>query len=210
MKNHSKIYNRKKSTAIAATIFLIPAILILIIYIFYPIIYNFALSFTSWNGLTAAKEAIGFDNWKKVLSDRQFWQSFKNNIIIVFLSLIFQVPFAMALATFIDTKGKKATAFKIIWFLPYLMSAVAIGILFKYVLEANYCLFATISKAFGGGSVDLLGNPDRALYAVIGVICWQFIPFYMVYYLAAYGNIPVELYEAAAIDGATRWTYFGM
>jgi raffinose/stachyose/melibiose transport system permease protein len=60
----------------------------------------------------------------------------------------------------------------------------------------------------GGGGVDLLGNPKAALYTVIGVVCWQYIPFYMVLYLAGYGTIPEELYEAASIDGATRNQYF--
>lgn len=200
--------NKQKSINIAATVFLLPAVLVMIIFIGYPIVENFNLSFVSWNGMTADKTPVGLANWQKILSDRQFWFAFKNNIIIVFLSLLFQVPFALALATFLDMGEKKVTIFKVFWFLPYLMSSVAIGILFKYVLEANYGIFATISKMFGGKSVDLLGNPDRALFAVIGVICWQFIPFYMVYYLAAYGNLPVELYEAAIIDGATRWKYF--
>jgi raffinose/stachyose/melibiose transport system permease protein len=126
----------------------------------------------------------------------------------MFLSLLFQVPFAMALATFLDITERKGIVFKVIWFLPYLISSVAIGLLFKYVLDANYGLIASVSKALGGKAVDLLGNPRVALFAVIGVVCWQYIPFYMVLYLAAYGTIPVELYEAASIDGASRGQYF--
>jgi raffinose/stachyose/melibiose transport system permease protein len=76
------------------------------------------------------------------------------------------------------------------------------------MLDANTGLIASLSKLFGGGAVDLLGNPRSALYTVVAVVCWQYIPFYMVLYLAAYGTIPVELYEAATIDGAGKGTYF--
>lgn len=199
---------RQRSVRISAAVFLLPAIVILIIFIGWPIVSSFITSTYLWNGISTDKVFIGFENWGKLLQDSSFWAAFRNNVVVVFLSLLFQVPFAMALATFLDMTGKKGVLFKVVWFLPYLMSSVAIGILFKYVLDANYGLFATLSKLFGGGSVDLLGNPDVALFAVVGVICWQFIPFYMVYYLAAYGNIPTELYEAACIDGATRGQYF--
>jgi len=143
-----------------------------------------------------------------LINDGYFWSAFANNLKIMFLSLLFQVPFAMALATFLDVTEKKGTVFKIIWFIPYLLSSVAIGVLFKYSLDAGGGIFASISKMFGGEGVDLLGNPKAALYTVIGVVCWQYIPFYMVLYLAAYGTIPVELFEAASIDGATRNQYF--
>jgi len=199
---------RQRSGNIAAASFLAPAIIILIIYIAYPIVSSFATSTLQWSGISSDKTFIGLDNWAKLLKDGSFWSAFRNNLVIMFLSLLFQVPFAMALATFLDIVGKKGVFFKIMWFLPYLISPVAIGILFKYVLDANYGLFATFSKMLGGGSVDLLGNPELALYAVIGVISWQYIPFYMIYYLAAYGNISTDLYEAASIDGATRWKYF--
>lgn len=209
MQTHSSLHRRRqRSTRVAAAVFLLPAIGVLVGFIAYPIVSSFITSTYQWNGISADKTFIGLGNWVKLMGDTSFWAAFRNNIVVVFLSLLFQVPFAMALATFLDVAGKKAVVFKVVWFLPYLMSSVAIGVLFKYVLEANYGLFASISKLFGGGSVDLLGNPDLALYTVIGVICWQFIPFYMVYYLAAYGNIPTDLYEAASIDGATRSQYF--
>ena len=98
------------------------------------------------------------------------------------LSLLIQLPIAMALATFLDIGGKKLNFFKVVYFLPLLMSSVAVGFLFKYALSPNTGIITAISKAFGGQAVDLLGNPKYAIYAVIGVICWQYIPFYMVYF----------------------------
>ena len=123
------------------------------------------------------------------------------------LSLVIQMPIGILLATFLDAGGRKLNFFKIIWFLPLLMSSVAVGYLFHYALATNGGLFTSISQIVGGGKIDLLGNQKTALYAVIGVICWQFIPFYMVYYMAGYSSIDETLYEAAIVDGATRGQY---
>jgi raffinose/stachyose/melibiose transport system permease protein len=194
---------------ITATVFLSPAILFLIIFIAYPIIDSFVLSTVRWNGISVNREFVGLENWLNLLSDRAFWTAFRNNVTVMFISLLTQGVLAMALATFLDIAGRKALIFKIVWFLPYLISSVAIGILFKFALDANFGIFASISKLLNvEQSVDLLGNPQKALLAVMGVVSWQYTPFYMILYLAAYGTIPVELYEAAAIDGATRGTYF--
>jgi raffinose/stachyose/melibiose transport system permease protein len=199
---------RQHSIRIAAAVFLLPALLFLVVYVAYPIIESFITSTMAWNGMGRQRVFTGAENWINLAKDINFWRAFGNNVKIMFLSLIFQVPFAMALATFLDVTERRGVVFKVFWFLPYLISSVAIGVLFKYTLDANYGVIASISKLFGGGGVDLLGNPRIALYTVIGVVCWQYIPFYMVLYLAAYGTIPVELYEAASIDGATRNQYF--
>ena len=124
------------------------------------------------------------------------------------LSIVIQIPLGLALATFLDFGGKKLTVFKVIWFIPLLMSSVAIGFLFTYALATNGGIVSTISGWFGGGNIDLLGNPKTALLTVIAVICWQFTPFYMVYFMAAFTNIPYDVFEAARIDGATRGQYF--
>jgi raffinose/stachyose/melibiose transport system permease protein len=200
---------RQRSANIAAAVFLAPVLIILAVFVAYPIIDSFILSTVQWNGLSPVKAPAGLANWVTLLKDHFFWSAFLNNIIIMFLALVTQGVLAMALATFLDIMGRKALLFKLIWFLPYLISPVAIGFLFKFALDANFGIFASIAKFFGSNiSVDLLGNPGRALYTVMGVVSWEYTPFYMILYLAAYGTIPVELYEAAAIDGASRGQYF--
>jgi len=200
--------SRQRAVRITAAVFLLPALVFLAVYVVYPIIESFITSTLRWNIQRGNKSFIGLGNWKNLIGDSHFWKAFANNIKIMFLSLLFQVPFAMALATFLDIGGKRSTIFKVVWFLPYLLSSVAIGVLFKFALSATDGLITSFSVLLGGAAVDLLGNTGTALYTVVGVVCWQFIPFYMVLYLAAYGTIPVELYEAASIDGATRGQYF--
>ena len=199
---------RQRDTRRVAFLFLAPVAILMAIYVFYPIIDTFITSTYQWNGISATKKFIGLGNWKTLIGDSNFWIAFRNNLVIMVLSICIQIPIGLALATFLDFGGKKLTIFKVIWFIPLLMSSVAIGFLFTYALATNGGLVSTISGWFGGGNVDLLGNPKTALLTVIMVICWQFTPFYMVYFMAAFTNIPYDVFEAARIDGATRGQYF--
>ncbi|HJC11639.1 MAG TPA: sugar ABC transporter permease [Candidatus Blautia merdigallinarum] len=208
MKNNALAKRRQRSTNQAAFIFLLPVILIMCVFIFYPIIESFRISTLKWNGISADTVFIGLDNWIDLVQDDRFWMAFRNNIIIMVCSIIIQIPIGLAEATFIEFVGKKSTICKVIWFIPMLMSSVAIGFLFTYALASNGGIISTISNFFGGPNIDLLGNPKTALLTVILVIAWQFVPFYMVYCMAAFTNISEDVYEASLIDGATKGQYF--
>ena len=199
-----------RSTAVAATIFLFPAVALLVVYMIYPIVETFLISRLKWNGFyTAEKINVGWDNWAALIKDPLFWNAFLHNVILMVCSILIQIPLGMALATFLDAGGKKSNIFKILWFLPYLMSSVAVGFLFYYLLATNGGLISGIATLVNGKRtmVDLLGKNPHALYAVIGAVAWQYTPFYMVYFIAGYSNIDTSLYEAAVIDGANRRQY---
>lgn len=208
-KSNQLAHVESRNTAIAAAVFLFPAIALIIVYMVYPIIDTFVTSQYSWNGISSDKVAIGLENWRTLAGDGKFWDAFKHNVIVMIFSILLQIPIGMLLATFLDAGGRKLNIFKIIWFLPYLMSSVAIAFLFTYILATNGGLFSTIASMLNGKrtAVDMLGKSPQALYAVIGVMAWQFTPFYMVYFIAGYSNIPTSLYEAAVIDGANRRQY---
>lgn len=192
----------------ASLILTLPAILLLVIFILYPIVDSFGISLMKWNGISADKQFIGLGNWKKLISDTAFWKAFFNNVKIMMLSLLIQLPAALLLSTLLHVIGKKGKALKCLWFIPMLMSSVAVGFLFKYALSTTDGIFTTLSMMLGGGRIDLLGSNRFALLTVTMVICWQFIPFYMIFFLASYSNIDREVYEAALIDGATKPKYF--
>ncbi|WP_292139162.1 carbohydrate ABC transporter permease [Butyrivibrio sp.] len=200
---------KAKSTAKAATVFLLPALLLIAIFIVYPVIDTFAISGYKWNGISTDRIFIGFENWKTLIHDEMFWKSFRHNLTVMVFSILLQIPIGMLLATFLDAGGKKFNIFKIIWFLPYLMSSVAIAFLFIYALATNGGIISSLATLINGKrtTIDLLGTSPNALFTVIGVMAWQFTPFYMVYFIAGYGNIDTSIYEAAIIDGATRGQY---
>ena len=208
MKTNSLQKTKQRETNRVAAIFLAPVALILVMYVFYPIVNTFYTSLFEWNGISSDKLFIGVKNWSKLITDEVFWFAFTNNIKIMILSICIQIPLGLAMATFLDFVGRKANVFKVVWFIPMLISSVAIGFLFTYALATKGGIVSAISNFFGGKNIDLLGNPDTALYTIIAIIAWQFTPFYMVYCMAAYTNISPEVFEAARIDGATRGQYF--
>ncbi|MCR5107365.1 MAG: sugar ABC transporter permease [Lachnospiraceae bacterium] len=209
-KNNSSLEKvRGKRVAVAATVFLFPALFLIAVYFIYPVIDTFVISGYKWNGISSDRTFIGLQNWVTLIHDKNFWDAFGHNVVIMVFSILLQIPIGMLLATFLDAGGRKYNIFKVIWFLPYLMSSVAIAFLFTYALATNGGIFSSLASLIQGKKVtiDLLGRSPHALFAVIGVMAWQYTPFYMVYFIAGYGNIDTTIYEAAIIDGATRGQY---
>lgn len=197
-------------TTLTIVIFLLPTLLAMGIFIVWPIVDSFRLSLYKWNGVDPTQTWVALDNWTRLLLDGIFWRAMRNNFVIVILSILVQLPIGMALAVLIDAGGHRYRIFKLVYFLPLLMSTIAVGILFKYLYDPYFGLINATLEAVGLKTLaqQWLSNPHIALFAVIAVICWQYIPFYMLLFLAALGGIPAELREAALIDGATENKYF--
>ena len=155
-KGISQVQLRQRKTRQTAALFLAPVIILLVVFIAYPIIDTFITSGYQWNGISADKKMVGLANWAKLIKDTKFWIAFKNNVIIMILSIIIQIPLGLAMATFLDFGGKKLTIFKVIWFIPMLMSSVAIGFLFTYALATNGGIVSTISGCSEGATLTFL------------------------------------------------------
>src|SRR5262245_17783348 len=194
----------------AAALFLMPAFTLLAVFIIWPVLVSIHLSFYDWNGIAPVRTFAGLENWKALASDGIFWKALGNNLIVVALSISIQLLVAMSLAVLLHRGGSKLKVFKVVYFFPMLMSTVAIGALFKAVYDVQFGAVTPLLRAFGLASLaqDWLGDSRVALFSVVAVICWQFIPFYMILFLARLTSIPNELREAAAIDGATGGQYF--
>lgn len=195
---------------VAAVLFLLPAFAFLFVFVLWPILDSFRLSLYKWNGVDPDLTFLGVQNWVRLAKDSVFWRALRNNFTIVVLSILIQLPVGLALAVLLDSGGRKFRFFKVIYFLPLLLSTVAIGILFKYIYDPYFGIINATLDMIGLDALrqEWLSNPRIALFSVIAVICWQFIPFYMVFFLAALAGIPPELREAAYIDGATENRYF--
>jgi raffinose/stachyose/melibiose transport system permease protein len=191
-------------------LFLLPAFAFLIVFVVWPVLYSINLSFYDWNGITASRHFAGLGNWRALLSDEIFWRALRNNVVILILSIAIQLPIAMGLAVLIHRGGKALKIFKIVYYFPMLMSTVAVGVLFKSVYDLQFGAISPMLEALGLQqlALDWLGDSRYALFSVVAVICWQFIPFYMILFLARLVSIPTELREAAVIDGATSSQYF--
>ncbi|PLW76086.1 ABC transporter permease [Cohaesibacter celericrescens] len=194
----------------APAVFLAPAIILLAVFLLYPLVYSFRLSLLDWNGLGNTAQSIGLDNWLRLLDDSVFWHSAWNNILLAVFSVVIQLPIAAALAVILDEASKGSRLLKIFYFLPLLMSSVALGVLFKNIFDPNFGPINSILSEMGlyNWTQDWLGDPNFALGSVIAVVCWQNIPFYMVLFLAALSSFPREVSEAARLDGASGGTIF--
>jgi len=194
------------------TLFLLPTIIFMGVFVIWPIVNSFQLSFYKWNGIAPTRNYIGLDNWTRLLEDDIFFKAFGNNLKVVMLSIAIQIPLGMGLAILLEQGGRffLFRIFKTVYFFPMLMSSVAIGILFKYIYDPVFGLVNPALESVGleNWTRAWLGNTDTALYAVIGVISWQYTPFYMILFLAALSGVPEELRDASLIDGANERRYY--
>jgi raffinose/stachyose/melibiose transport system permease protein len=194
----------------APVLFLAPAVILLTVYLLYPLFESFRLSLLDWNGLGDNATYVGLDNWMRLLQDSVFWHSVLHNILLAVFSLLLQLPIAILLAVVLDEASKGSKILKIIYFIPLLLSSVALGVLFRTIYDPN---FGPINGIFfdldlSDWTQDWLGDPNLALGSVIAVVCWQYIPFYMILFLAALSSFPREIAEAARLDGASASTIF--
>jgi raffinose/stachyose/melibiose transport system permease protein len=194
----------KKHDFLTALLFVLPALLVYCFYFVYPIPASAYYSLFRWNGISPHKQFLGFGNWTRLAQDALFWKSLANNLVLVVASIVIQLPMGLALGLLVSSRLKGARLFKLLYFIPMMLSAVAIGITWKFIYEPSYGLINGALRLVGLGGLarGWLGEPALALAAVIATICWQFIPFYMVIFAAALAGIPQELIEAAHIDGA--------
>lgn len=196
--------------AMPIAVFLVPAVFFLVVFLLYPLISSFQLSLLDWNGLGSGERYIGLDNWLRLAQDKLFWSALRNNFALAFFSVLFQIPIALVLAVVLDEASKGSRILKILYFLPLLMSSVALGVVFKNIYDPNFGPINAFLSAIhlDSWAHDWLGDPSLALASVIVVICWQNIPFYMVLFLAGLSSFPTELGEAARLDGASEKTIF--
>ncbi|MBF0289717.1 MAG: sugar ABC transporter permease [SAR324 cluster bacterium] len=197
---------QKNRNLIEALLFILPALAIYLFYFILPIPTSFYFSLFNWDGISAVSNFIGFDNWVELFQDPIVWKSFGNNVILIFASILIQIPLGLMLGLLISSKLKGVRLYKLLYFLPMMIASVAIAMIWNLVFDPNFGLLNAILNSVGleQFAMGWLGDPKLALGAIIGVVCWQFTPFYMVIFSAALSGIPEEILEAAYLDGASK------
>ncbi|GAA0293398.1 raffinose/stachyose/melibiose transport system permease protein [Kineococcus aurantiacus] len=183
----------------------LPALLIFVAFAVVPLIGVFVLSFTSWDGIGSISFA-GFDSWKSVLTDPGLPHALWITFLIIVLSWIAQTPLSILLGVFISGSQKYRAVLAVLFFLPLLLSAAAVSIAYKALLDPNFGLGPGLNLSFL--TQDWLGRPALAMGVVIFIIAWQWIPFHSLIFQGAVRQIPASMYEAAQIDGAGRMRQF--
>jgi raffinose/stachyose/melibiose transport system permease protein len=183
-----------------------PAIVLLVVFVYYPIIDNIRLSFYSWSAFPPRVTFVGFGNYTTAATDPVFWRSLFNNVLYAVVSLIFQVGFALVLAAVLEefVHQRLRGPLRTIYFIPATISITVAGILFSFLYNPQIGLINRALRAVGlsGLTNDWLGNPHTAIFGIITMSQWQSIGYTAVLFIVAIQRIPRDLYEAARVDGA--------
>src|SRR3954464_690353 len=188
----------------AVIIFLPPALLLFTIFVVMPAIEAAWYSGFNWNGFGSPKNWIGLDNYRFVFDSRAFGLAFRNNILIIVVSLLIQLPLALSMALILAQKFRGAVALRMLFFMPYILAEIATGLIFSFIYDGDYGLLAAICRAFGAEAPHLLASPQTSMLAILIVVVWKYFGFHMMLFIAALQGLDRSQVEAAQIDGASR------
>jgi raffinose/stachyose/melibiose transport system permease protein len=189
-------------------VFLPPALLLFTVFVALPMAEAAWYSFYNWDGYGRPEKFIGLTNYGYLIDNATFLRALANNGIIIAVSLLIQLPLALAVAMMVAGRIAGAAWFRMIFFLPYVLADVGAGLIWRYMFDGDYGLVATINGALGLQPYYLLADKDWAFTAILIVIIWKYFGFYMMLYVAGLQGIDKSLLEAAEIDGASPWQRF--
>lgn len=205
----SKAGRRFFRKTVVSWLFIMPIFLIHLIVVAGPSLSAFYYSLTEWSGLGEA-EFIGLENFRELIfEDMTYRRALRNNL--VWLSFFITVPFILALVTagLLAQVRRGSMFFRTTLFIPYILPSVIVASIWRNLLSPSVGIGGQLAKAgLEGADIAFLGNTKLALLAIAFVDNWHFWGFLMVLFLAAMQSIPVDLYDAAKIDGANRWQEF--
>jgi raffinose/stachyose/melibiose transport system permease protein len=188
-----------------ALIFLAPAILLYFIFVVRPTVEVFRLSFTSWNGISATKPWIGLDNYRELLTDKLFWQSFRNTVIWATIIVVINVFIGLILAALLAQPIRGRVYYQLAHFLPVIQAPIVTAVIWRWMYQPKGAI-NTFLHTIGLGSLakGWLGDFHWALPALAIASAWQGLGLSIVIFLGGLQNIDPSLYEAAELDGANR------
>lgn len=188
-------------------IFLIPAFIFMIVFLYIPFFQNILNSFQNISGLGTA--ATGFNtpwysNYVEMFKDPNMRVAVRNTFIMIIATVVFEVGVALILSLLVDNIGRGAKFYRVVYFFPIVISATALGLLFNLIFLYDKGMINQILEFFGASSLTDWKSSKLALITMMIPVVWQYVGFYFVILITGLNNIPGELYEAAAIDGATK------
>jgi multiple sugar transport system permease protein len=194
---------KRNQLAIAPWLFLAPGMFMFVLYVIIPIIQSITISFYDWDGLGEMKW-IGLANYAELWSDESFYTSLKNNLIWLVLYML-SVPVGLAIALFLNQTVTGIRLYKSLFFFPFVISQVVVGLMFTWFYAPNFGLLSGVIKFLTGSNVAILADDRLATYGVIAAGLWPQVAYVMILYLTGLNNINSEQIEAARMDGARGW-----
>jgi N-acetylglucosamine transport system permease protein len=192
------------------------------LFVIWPFVQSIYYSFTDWTGLSPEFKMVGFDNYSRLLDDDVFWKSLWHSVLFALLVPLVTLGLALFLSFMINVGGRRrkggpvitgvrgSAFYKIVYFFPQVLSIAIVALLFQFAYNPDSGAINSLLRGVGLDGLQplWLGDPNLALWAVMAVLVWSTVGFFVVLFSAGMASIPAELYEAALLDGATRFTTF--
>lgn len=198
----------KKKDYLVGIAFLLPALLLIIFFIIYPVIDAGYLSFRSWKGIFGQpKKWVGLDNYRAVLTSELFWKSMLNSFWFIVGSFLVLMPLSFALALLVTSKLKFTRFMKTAYFMPVILGTTTVALMWTYILNPQWGAITQILQWLGleNLAMDWLATPTVNVWCVVLVNEWMYAGYNMLIFGAGLVAIPEELHEAAIIDGCGSW-----
>jgi len=205
MNKHVNMERRRQ--AIYGWLMLSPAALMLSVFAFYPSGATFFSSLFSRHTRRKPSEFTGLENYNDLFADPTFWLVVKNNLFYAAITVPVSIGIALAMALWANSKIPARGFVRTAYFTPTVLPMIAAANLWLFFYTPGLGVLDQIGALFGFASVNWLGQPETALWAIIFVTIWKEAGFFMIFYLAALQTIPEDYKEAADIEGTSRWTY---
>lgn len=221
---------RKKywKETLEAYLYLLPTLAILGMFSFYPVVKSVIISFYDWHLLRKEQYFIGFENYQKLLSDRNFLLAISNTFRYVIGFVPISICLALIIAVLLNNKIRWRGALRLAYFLPWVTSSVAISMVWRWIYNQHYGLlnmalanlawfvnkvvelvtFGSVAQVWQFSNINWLMEPRWTIINIVIISVWKSIGYYVVIFLAGLQNVPGELYEAAEVDGANSWQSF--
>ncbi|MFB9675832.1 MULTISPECIES: carbohydrate ABC transporter permease [Streptosporangium] len=199
--------------------FLAAPVLLYVVFVISPYIQAFYISMTNWKGISANPQFIGLENFTRLFDDEVFWAAVRHHGVLLLVMPLVTIVIALFFAFLLNLSGGQrggrmtgiwgSKVYRVIFFLPQVLAVAIVGVLFQAIYRPDGT--GVINGLLGKVGIDPVGwliDPDIALLSIIAVMVWQAVGFYVVLFSAGMSSIPKDVFEAAALDGAGRFTLF--
>jgi ABC-type sugar transport system permease subunit len=206
LKTSQKKKRKYKRSHFLNLIYVLPALLLFLVFSLFPIIRTIQYSFSNANGVNLNFDYIGLDNYIDALTDTQWWQAVGNGILFAILSLIFMNTIALLLSVAVNSDLRGSKFYRVVFYIPPILSGIVVGYVWKWIYEPSGILNTFLEKVGLSEYTHVwIGSSDTALYAVAVTAMWQGVGGSFILFLAGLQGIPKDLYDAAEVDGANRF-----
>lgn len=192
----------------AGLAYLAPSLIILLVFVYIPVVSALGISLTSWEARSTSAEFIGLDNYIKLLGNKELWNALKNTVYFTVIKIPLDLVLSLGIAMVLNQKLRGIGLFRTAYFMPVITSVVAVAAIWRVIYNPSFGLANSLLETFNLPAQRWLRDPALAMPAVILVALWKGLGYNVVIFLAGLKGVPHIYYEAAEMDGAAPWQRF--